>query len=489
MKSRTITYAAMLSAMFLCGIQAEGRQTRAYLEDITVSSHSVSVDSGKVTLEMKIDLRGLKIRGQECIELIPVIVSPDRKSEFEFPSVYIDGWARHAAAGRDMALKEKDARDPQSSSVKRRNRKDQYVDYSNSIAYSPAMLDGALELRERTTGCAECELSSTSSTVDDNAVQRYVPKYGTVFMTPAEGGKVRLKTYTFKLGFEQNSAVLKMEYADNGKMLEQVKAHIDNALAKDDHSVKGISIIGYASPEGREGFNDDLSARRAKTFIDVLKKEYDLPDSIWKSEGAGEDWNRMVELVRENPNIRHHDAVMEIAGNARKGDLDRSEKLLMQQEDYGYIYNELFPQIRRSESRIELDVKSYTPEEAAAILESDPSRLSASEMYSVAGQYEEYSGEYNRICRLAAEYNGEDVAVLNNAARACISEGDYEEAVTLLETRTRGNADALNTLGVAYAYSGEYDRAMDSFRSAAAAGSEEAENNMIELGKVLEQLK
>ena len=124
-------------------------------------------------------------------------------------------------------------------------------------------------------------------------------------------------------------------------------------------------------------------------------------------------------------------------------------------------------------------------QEARALLDSDPKKLSLSEMYRVAGLYEKGSAEYNHVLEVAARTYPTQVAAAVNAAARLIEAGDYDSALSMLE-KAPNDARVLNARGLAYARGGDADSARRTWSEAVKLGSAEAKHNIAELEKSLE---
>ncbi|MGN1109661.1 MAG: tetratricopeptide repeat protein, partial [Oscillospiraceae bacterium] len=157
---------------------------------------------------------------------------------------------------------------------------------------------------------------------------------------------------------------------------------------------------------------------------------------------------------------------------------------------YHRLLTELYPVLRRNEYRIEYNVRNFDLEEAKRQIETRPDLLSLSEMYKVAGAYGKGTPEYDKVMAVAVRYFPTSPAALNENALSAIAREEYDVAIELLEKSETAaqTAELLNTLGVAYAKAGQYDKAEDTFRRAAEAGSETARHNLEEVRQVMDQL-
>ena len=108
-------------------------------------------------------------------------------------------------------------------------------------------------------------------------------------------------------------------------------------------------------------------------------------------------------------------------------------------------------------------------------------------MYQVAGSYPKNSKEYREVMEIAARTYPNDPVALSNAAATCLAQKDARAAIALLEGKTL-DAAAKNTLGVAYAEAGEYQKAKTALEEAAREGNADAKTNLEQVLKVMEQL-
>ena len=154
---------------------------------------------------------------------------------------------------------------------------------------------------------------------------------------------------------------------------------------------------------------------------------------------------------------------------------------------YQRLLNEMYGPLRRNDYRIEYNVRNFNLEEARQLIRTNPKLLSQNEMYQVAGSYPKDSKEYREAMEIAARTYPDDLVALGNAAATCLAQKDARGAIALLEGK-KLDATAMNTLGVAYAEVGEYQKAKSTLEEAARAGNADAKGNLEQVIKVIEQL-
>ena len=132
-----------------------------YLNDIDISNREVSRQNREVRLKMVVDLSRLKMRTQQSVALIPVLMSNDGSREAAFPALVIDGRTRYKMYQRAKQIKSVDMPPYHDGTAKaviyRKNGQQQSYDYQAALPYEPWMLGGRIELREVVYGCANCK--------------------------------------------------------------------------------------------------------------------------------------------------------------------------------------------------------------------------------------------------------------------------------------------------------------------------------------------
>lgn len=141
-------------------------------------------------------------------------------------------------------------------------------------------------------------------------------------------------------------------FMNNAAELRKIDDMIERIKDDPSATIIGITIMGWASPEGGWQMNSTLSEGRAAALKERLKTKYGFAESIFTTNGAGEDWTGLEELVGRS-DIPERGAALDII---RSNDpLDQRESRLARLgggEPYRRIKAELFPQLRRVEYEI-----------------------------------------------------------------------------------------------------------------------------------------
>ena len=183
---------------------------------------------------------------------------------------------------------------------------------------------------------AKNEYFTTGSTVKlaDGVVAKPEPKkYDTIYETIDKEVAVKKLTYFFN----------KDSYDINGRR----KLNKDADAAFNDLLKAGVTkfeVRAWASPEGEEGHNNELSNNRANAADKQMKKVAKKTAVEISGKGYGPDWNTFVELVR-NSNLKDKDAIVNNVNSS-----NNKEQTIREMCDiYPELEKDILPQLRRAE--------------------------------------------------------------------------------------------------------------------------------------------
>lgn len=250
--------------------------------------------------------------------------------------------------------------------------------------------------------------------------------------------------------------------------------------------IKDVEVTGWASPEGEELFNRDLSESRSGTAYNYMVKEMkkivkqegsylrlDDPkeDVNWDITWQGPDWDGFLNNV-ENSAMTDKRAVLNVIKSADQS--KREEEIRNMILIYPEIETDMLPGLRRAE----LTVNCYEPkrpdEQIMAYGLSNPDSLKVNELLYAATFYENDEDQL-AIYLNTIEYFPKCYRAYNNAGMVLTNMGDYEDALIMLAKAQELNADfgAIdNNLGVLACKVGDYDDAKDFFLAAQEKGED-----------------
>ena len=137
--------------------------------------------------------------------------------------------------------------------------------------------------------------------------------------------------------YASNSSKLDPEYLNNAQSIEEIMYIIGEILADSTTSLEAVQIAGYTSPEGYEDKNTQKGLNRAIALRDHIRKQHQLPDSIFEVAGGGRNWNIIYKDI-EDTGIPGVESLITTLRN--EPDEETREKMLKQYND-GELYEEL----------------------------------------------------------------------------------------------------------------------------------------------------
>jgi len=159
------------------------------------------------------------------------------------------------------------------------------------------------------------------------------PTYDTIWETQLKDVEVLKLTYFFN----------KDSYDINGrrKLNKEADAAFKDLLGA---GITSFVVKGWASPEGEEGHNNELSNNRVNSAQKQMKKLAKKVDVEFDGKGYGPDWNKFVELVR-NSDLKDKDAIVNNINSS-----SNKERTIREMCDiYPELEKDILPQIRRAE--------------------------------------------------------------------------------------------------------------------------------------------
>ena len=159
------------------------------------------------------------------------------------------------------------------------------------------------------------------------------PVYDTIYETIDKEVAVKKLTYFYN----------KDSYDINGrrKLNKEADAAFNDLLKA---GVTKFEIRAWASPEGEEGHNNELSNNRANAADKQMKKLVKKTEVTINGKGYGPDWNTFVELVR-NSDLKDKDAIVNNINNS-----SNKERTIREMCDiYPQLEKDILPQLRRAE--------------------------------------------------------------------------------------------------------------------------------------------
>lgn len=296
-------------------------------------------------------------------------------------------------------------------------------------------------------------------------VERFIPAFNWI-TPPAEAVKTREIRGQAYVDFPVNLTVIYPEYRRNTVELAKIRASIDSVHRDKDITITGLSIKGYASPEGPWDNNVRLAKGRTAALKTYVENLYNFAPDFIQTSYDPEDWGGLRAYV-VNSNIANRDGILAIIDSDLKPDPKNEKIRTTYPEQYKFLLAEVYPGLRHSDYKIDYTIRSYTDvNEILTLVKTRPQNLSLNEFYLASQAVEPGSAEYNEIFETAVRMYPESEVANLNAANAAMSRGDYENAAKYLN-KAGDTPETTYGRGILAALTGDYDAARTYFEQAA----------------------
>ena len=458
--------------LVLAGVLATGSMYAARKKTEPLVGRKIAVDNMKVihtdstfVVEMDLVLDKLYIESNDRIILTPVVKADG--NEQPMPPVVINGRKQQIMYER---YGHKDFL-PTTVVARRKNGREQTVRYSAVVGGEDWMLNSDVVIEEDLCGCGNI-------LEQNEVVVKRLREPVIVYIHPqAEARKERREQGRAYVDFPLDKIELYPDYRMNPQELAKILETI--RMVKDDKntSITGISIHGYASPEGSYSHNTYLAKNRAWTVTEYVKRMSGLPDSLYHVEYTAEDWDGLKDFVMES-GLEGKQGILEII-NADYADLDAKERDIRTRypSDYRFMLRNWYPALRHSDYVVEYCVRAFTVDEAKELLYTKPQQLSLEEMFMVAQTYKPGSDEFAEVFEIAVRMFPDDETANLNAACSRLAVKDTEGAAKYLK-KAGNTPEAIHARGVLAMLEDRMDEARALFQKAKEMGVKQAEENL-----------
>lgn len=485
----------VLALLSVCALPALARQ-KEYTGRIDIKPLALEQTGDSLRVRIVYDISGVNVESRREIELVPVLVAPQRT--LRMPSVVVRGRNSYKSYRRDMALMGRKERAhyapvaPYAVVPGYKARSARQVEYTRIIPYESWMADARLDLREEVGGCGvPPRMLSVSQLVGSVTLEKVWEPYIVVphlaYVRPAvEPVKRREAVAEAFLDFRVSKTNIEPDYMNNPVELKKITDMIGEAKSDPDITVKSIRVAGYASPEGSYALNRRLSEGRAAALASYIAPRSGYPRSMFQVEFGGENWQGLRDRV-ELADMPWTDDVLAILDFTYSDEI-RKEQLrkLNGGGPYRFMLREFYPYLRKAVCKVDYEVRGFDADRAKELIFVRPQNLSLSEMFLAANTYGQGSKQFIDVFEMAVRMFPEDGTANLNAASAALARGDTVTAVGYLARATRGIPEYENAKGVLLMLKGEYDKAEACFE--AAAGLDAARLNRTEITRKKENI-
>ena len=244
------------------------------------------------------------------------------------------------------------------------------------------------------------------------------------------------------------------------KDVTDLVAWIQTAQSNPKIKINSIEVKGYASPDGEETFNNNLSGARSKAtrtaFMALMKKSkltMYADTTNYLTAALGEDFEGFKVELERTAGIPQNDKDLFLRVLTMSADPKQREKdLVALGKGFTQLEKEVFPKIRRAVIVVNYIEQGLSDDELRAKADASPAEMSADELIFTASTLVKDLATQGKIYDAAALAYPSDVRALNNAGAVAYMQGNVAKAKTNLEKalNVKDNSKTKNNLaGVA----------------------------------------
>jgi len=467
-----------LIIILLPGLNCLAQQVTVDNNQVRVENSSISrTADNRLTVAMDIILqKNMKVSSNHAAILTPILKGKNHTTTLQPVVVY--GRRRQLVNERNNSIPT-DAY----KIIRRKNNTEQILKYLVQIPFSSWMQKSDLVMNTDLCGCCNAVGNTATDPIASLNMQRPKPNPVVAFIAPkAELVKVRSVVGHAFLDFVVNRTDINPTFRRNATELAKIRATVDTVRNDKNISITGMTIEGYASPDGLYSNNERLAKGRTASLMNYIRNYYSFPRNLMKMTSTPEDWVGYRKWV-ENSDLALKNEILQII-DSDEPNLDVKERRiykLVGTDVYHTIATECYMALRHTDYTIGYTVRGFNVEETRSVIKTHPQQLSLQEIYNLAQTYKAGSEDFNNCFQVAVQQFPDDPTANLNAAATELQSGNISAAKKHLAKANPNDGATLNNLGVVALYEGNYDAAEQYFKKAKAAGVSGVDANFTEV--------
>ena len=466
MKTIILAVAALLS-----GLTATAESNTGKLH---ISEMSVNKGDDMLTLNMTVDPKAYRLKGDDILTLTPCLVSAT--DSILMPAVRIAGkraWYDEVRNGKATPL------------TLSRAGKDVPVVYSATIPYTPDFEESQIIIKADTATICNCKPPKEGLTpIAELNYRPLIPSLDYHYVAPLDSAeKIFNLSGRANVIFKVNRTEIDWSYAGNHAELDTILRTVNAVRDNSDATVEGIFLTGYASPEGSYANNVRLAKGRTEAVKDYVMKNATFPASIYHTSSVPEDWEGLREWIAAS-SIDNKEEMLRFIDDKSVSPEKRNDIFRQKfPEQYPFLLANVYPSLRHTDYRITYKIRRYYDvEEIRRVLRTNPRNLSLNELFLLANSCEPGSAEYDEAFEMAARLFPDNLTANLNAANSAMNRGNYAEAERYLG-RAGDSPEAEYARGILALKTGDLDKAEELLRNARRVGIPEAQGALDEISR------
>lgn len=474
--------ASLLFAQVSVGVSRVYAQSGNYEYVMKVNRSAMAVVDDKVVVSLQ--LTAIQdVPAMQSVVLMPELIDTTTLRKLELPLIFVNSRNQQIYFERELVDEYPDA-----LALRKKNGEDLVIDYVRTVKHDPWMDNAVLKLHKMSCACND-RVSRGEMIVAafDNKKEEVAPEinlFPVYLLPPADNSvKVREEKGSAYLCFVVDRSEIKPDYMNNPVELQKIHSSVNLVKNDSDVTIRKMTIDGYASPEGTNKHNLQLSIDRTNSLRRYLERTGMTKGIRMEASGRGENWVGFLKYLRENYDVPQRSRLLSIAESSL--DPDEKERRMRKEtpEGYAYVLKNVFPSLRCTNYNVIYTVRPFTIEESERVFETRPINLNLNEIYRLAGKYANDQEKYNAIMRKAYMLYPNDSYINLTMSCLAIKRGDVDEAAECLKKVNDCREKTMNEGLVAY-MRGDVERAIRLVEQARAQGLAEATQQLEEFAKL-----
>ena len=260
---------------------------------------------------------------------------------------------------------------------------------------------------------------------------------------------------------------------------DEIKAFqefLTNLKADERRELISTDIIAYASPDGKEDFNAELSERRAKTASDAFNKKINNKDIAIEANvntsNVDEDWDGFKALV-SGSNIEDKDLILRVL-EMYSDPAVREREIKNMSQVYTVLKKDILPELRRARFIANVEFTNYTNDELVALVNDNIEILDEEALLRAGSLLDDANQKVTVYQKAVEKFNSERARI--NLGVAYLALGKNAEAENALSgVADKNNTYYNNAMGVVALRKADYEAAAAAFNR---SGLKEAQYNL-----------
>lgn len=452
-----------VSLIALAGCGGIGKMNK-YVENIkyTVDPNPLIVQGDSVAVNINGNFPGKYFYKKAQVELTPTLVYTG--GETPYKTAYFQG---EGAVGNNTVIPYETGK---------------AFSYSHKVAFTPSMTESELMVKilGKQGKEGKKQLEFTPVKIADGVITTPYLVVSDDKVLLAKDAFVRITDHSqdATLNYLVNASNVRpteLKDADIKAMADFVKTMKTNPNIV----AKNVSIDAWASPEGELSKNENLADDRAKSAkawakgeLVRAKNDSAKADAFYTLNARGEDWNGFKTAMQASTTVPDKELVLRVL--EMYPDLTkREEEIKNMAATYKEIADQILPQLRRSEVKLNYQRIGKTDAQLTEMSRTMPDSLNVEELLFAATLTNDLN-EQLRIYKETERVHANDYRGANNVGYVYMLQNKLAEAEAQFTKANsiKDNPVSTNNLGVVARLKGDRKKASELYAKAGAAGPE-----------------